>query len=157
MSETALAPIALFVYNRPRHTLRTLEALAANPLAKKSTLYIFADDVKKNANNTAHVNVQQVRRIILSQQWCKEVIIEKAKGNKGLAQSIVDGVTKVVQKHGKVIVLEDDIVVSKGFLQYMNDALIFYKREESVMHIAAYLPPINTELPDTFFLSLIHI
>ncbi len=151
MQDTSLAPIALFVYNRPQHTLKTLEAIAANPLAKNSMLYIFADGAKKNADNTGHVNVQQVRRIIGSQQWCKEVIIETAKENKGLADSIVDGVTKVVEKHGRVIVIEDDILVSKGFLQYMNDALDFYEQEDKVMHVASYLPAINAELPSTFF------
>lgn len=147
-----LAPIVLFVYNRPWHTKQTLEALAKNELADESILYIFADGAKENATPEQLQKIQEVRQVILSKQWCKEVHIEEKEKNWGLADSIVDGVTRIVNQYGKIIVLEDDIVTAKGFLKYMNDALILYENEGKVMHISGYMFPIKSKLPDTFFL-----
>ncbi|MEO8414425.1 MAG: hypothetical protein ABI472_12235 [Ginsengibacter sp.] len=146
-----LSPIALFVYNRPWHTQKTLEALSDNDLAKESTLYIFADGPKENATAHELQKIEETREIIKSKQWCKDVIVSEKEKNIGLADSIISGVTEVVNKHEKIIVLEDDIVTSKGFLKYMNDALNFYEKEEKVMHISGYMFPVKTLLPPTFF------
>lgn len=149
-----LAPIAIFVYNRPEHTVRTLEALAANPEARSSTLYIFADGPKEGISQTKLDEIYALREAIRSQPWCGKVVIREQASNKGLARSIREGVTEVIQAHGKVIVLEDDIVTSPGFLSYMNKALIHYEEEEKVMHISGYIPDINQRrLPETFFLT----
>lgn len=150
MTET-LAPIALFVYNRPSHTLKTLEALAANDLAKDSTLYIFSDGPKQNADEETLNKINEVRKIIKQKQWYNEVYIKESETNKGLADSIIEGVTTIVNKHGKIIVLEDDIVVGKGFLKYMNSALNFYKNNSKVFHVSAYMFPVKGKLPLTFF------
>lgn len=148
-----LAPIALFVYNRPDHSLKTLKALQANPEASSSILYIYADGLRKNASQKEKENIAALREMIRSEQWCGEVIIREASENQGLAASIVKGVGEVIAEHGKIIVLEDDIVGSPGFLSYMNQALDIYEKEEKVMHISAYMPDIKREgLPSTFFL-----
>jgi GT2 family glycosyltransferase len=147
----SLAPIVLFVYNRPEHTLATLQSLKNNDLASESTLFIYADGPKNNASKAEIEQINKTRNIIKQEQWCKEVFIIESETNKGLANSIVNGVTEVVNKYGKIIVLEDDLILSKGTLQYFNDALTLYEKEEKVMHISAYMFPVNEILPETFF------
>lgn len=150
----SLAPIVLFVYNRPKHTEQTLIALMNNNLSKDSILYIYADGAKADASEEDLKKVDEVRALIKSQQWCGEVHIIESDINKGLADSIVKGVTDTVQKYGKVIVLEDDIETSIGFLQYMNDALNLYENNEKVMSVAGFMFPIDPEgLPQTFFFA----
>ncbi len=151
MNEKNLSPVVLFVYNRPLHALKTLENLKANYLSDKSTLYIYADGPKKDASLNELTKIEETRKNIKKDKWCKDVFIIESQGNKGLADSIVYGVTAVVNKHGKVIVLEDDLITSPYFLDYMNDALDFYKEEKNVMHISGYMCPVKTKLPPTFF------
>jgi len=146
-----LAPVVLFVYNRPWHTRQTLEALAKNELASESILYVFADGPKENAPQEEIDRMREVEEIVKSRKWCKEVFFVKRKKNLGLADSIIDGVTDIVNKQGKIIVLEDDIVTSAGFLKFMNDALTTYESDERVMHISGYMFPVQARLPSTFF------
>jgi len=145
-----LAPIALFVYNRLWHTQKTIDSLVANPLSQKSDLFIFSDGAK---NSSQIENVENVRKYIKSIKGFKSVtIIEKDK-NYGLANSIIDGVTQVVNEYGRIIVLEDDMVLSPFFLEYMNNALTFYKNNEKVISIHGYCYPVKDPLPETFFLK----
>lgn len=146
-----LAPIALFVYNRPQHTLQTLDALAKNDLAKDSVLYVFFDGPKENTGSNELLKRETLLDVINSRQWCKEVHIIQREKNIGLAKNIVSGISEVLEKHDSVIVLEDDIVTSKGFLTYMNDALRVYENEHAVMHISGYMFPVKGKLPETFF------
>ena len=137
------APIVMFVYNRADHFTKTYEALAKCPEAKNSILYIFSDGAK---NDHAKPQVEQVRQIakaFAEQNDFKQLIIIESTENKGLAKSVINGVTKVIDKHGSVIVIEDDCVPSPCFLSYMNRALQFYKNEKSVGSIAGYAPPIT--------------
>lgn len=149
-----LAPIALFVYNRPWHTRKTLEALSQSHLAKETVLYIFSDGPKQK-DTVNQEKIEKVREVLREQQWCKEVHITEAPQNRGVGPSIMDGISSVLEKHGKIIVLEDDLVVSTGFLNYMNDALHLYEQHEKVMHIAATFLPIKEPLPDTFFFNTV--
>jgi hypothetical protein len=143
------APIALFVYNRPEHTRRTIKFLQQNLLAEESRLYIFSD-AAKNPNNQSLV--EEVREIIHSVEGFKHVELIERKNNLGLANSIIDGVSRLVKEYGKVIVFEDDLISSMYTLQYFNDALNRYQDEEKVMHIGAYMYPLKEEnLPETFF------
>jgi FkbM family methyltransferase len=155
-SGNELAPIVLFVYNRPWHTRQTLEALAKNELAEESTLFIYADGPKTNASEDDLTKINEVRKLIREKSWCKSVEIIESDVNKGLADSIISGVTEIVNRYGKIIVLEDDIVTSVGFLRYMNNALTMYQNEETVMHISGYMYPINKSVfaKETHFLSL---
>lgn len=149
-----LAPIVLFTYNRPHHTQKTLQALMQNELADKSVLYIYCDGAKEHATETDKTNITEVRKVVRSKQWCKEVHIIEAEKNKGLAKSIISAVTEIVGKYGKIIVLEDDIITSKGFLRYMNDALSIYQTQDKVMHVSAYMYPHKERLPETFFFEV---
>ncbi len=145
------AAVILFVYNRPEHTLATLQALAANQLAEQSKLYIYADGPKNDAQDKDRKKIEEVRHIIRQENWCKHIEIIEQKHNIGLAKSIISGVSEVTEKHGKAIILEDDIVTSPGFLSYMNDALRLYEQEEKVMHISGYMYPVEAQLSETFF------
>lgn len=151
MEKVELAPIVLFAYARPEHTLRTLQALAANTLASQSRLYIYVDGVKKGASDDVVKRNAEVREVVRSQQWCGEVVVREQTENKGLAASIRDGVTDVLQQNGKVIVVEDDLVTSPAFLSYMNKALDFYASYPAVFSIGAYsYPAQRMAIPDDY-------
>lgn len=148
-----LAPIAIFSYNRPDHLKQTLEALSKNDLATESVLYIFCDGPKGNATEEMKQRIAENVAFAQSQLWPKELHVVAQEKNLGLADSIISGVTDVVNRHGRIIMLEDDIITSRGFLRYMNDALEMYKDEEKVMHVCGYMFPVKHEkwLPETFF------
>ena len=152
-NNSILAPIVLFVYNRPDHTKRTLEAIKQNELADESDLYIFSDGPKKNDKESLN-KVNDVRNIIHGVTGFKSVNIVEQTENQGLGKSIIKGVSDIINNYSKIIVLEDDIVTSKYFLRFMNDALNKYESVENVMQISGYTPPIEKKgLPDTFFMS----
>ena len=144
-----LSPIVLFVYNRPWHTQQTIEALQKNELAGESNFIIYSDEAR---NKDEQENVDKVRLYINQINKFKKVTIIKRETNWGLANNIVDGVTKVVNQYGKIIVLEDDLVTSPYFLKYMNEALDFYKDEGKVWHISGWNYPIETDELDDVFL-----
>ena len=133
-----LAPIIFFAYNRPNHTKQTLEALSKNELANQSCLYIYIDGPKLNATAESIAKIEAVKKIAAEQQWCKEVTIITQEKNIGLFKSIVDGITATVNQFGKVIVMEDDVLVAPGFLTYTNNALDFYEDKPTVMHISGF-------------------
>lgn len=144
-----LAPIALFVYNRPDHTRRTLKFLRENLLAEESRLFIFSDAAKDESQND---KVDKVRQIIKAVEGFKSVQVIERKSNFGLANSIIDGVSMLTEKYGRIIVFEDDLISSPYTLQYFNDALKRYENTDRVMHIGAYMYPLkNRDLPQTFF------
>lgn len=146
-----LAPIVLFVYNRPVHTRRTVEALLDNELAAESNLIIFSDAAK---NEEAVIRVEEVREYIKNIKGFKEVQVVKREENLGLASSVIQGVTEIVNKYGKLIVLEDDLITSSNFLTYMNNCLDLYNLEEDVISIHGYVYPVNFRIPEkTFFLK----
>ncbi|HSH72705.1 MAG TPA: glycosyltransferase family 2 protein [Methylophilaceae bacterium] len=144
------APIALFVYARPEHTKKTVEALQQNTLASQSDLVVFADAAKHAELGN---KCQEVREYIRTIEGFKTVTIHERNENWGLAKSIINGVSELVKSHGRVIVLEDDLVTSPYFLEYMNAALDRYQNDEQVMHISGYMFPIEQSgLAETFFL-----
>jgi len=150
-----LSPIILFVYNRPLHTRQVLDALKLNELVAESTLYIYADGAKAGASADTLKKIEETRNVISTVNWCREVFIIEREQNYGLQQSIITGVTEVVNKHGKVIVLEDDIVTSEFFLSYMNDALQLYQNEEQVLSIGSFnFFATDSKVSDTFFVPI---
>ncbi len=132
-----LAPIVLFVYNRPWHTRQTVEALQRCELAKESELYIFADGPKEEASEDVFNQIAEVRKYIQSIGGFKGISIIESPTNKGLANSVIQGVSEVIEKHGKVIVVEDDIVSHPFFLRFMNEALERYEKVHQVFAISA--------------------
>ncbi len=150
----SLAPILLFVYNRPDHTSKVLEALARNKEAKTSDLIIFSDGLKNDASETEKKNKARLTEIIEKETRFSRVIINQSNKNKGLAKSIIEGVTDTLKKYESVIILEDDIVVSEYFLKYMNDALVTYRNSKKVMHVSGYsLPFYKGTKQETYFFN----
>ncbi len=144
-----LAPIVLFVYKRLNHTKKVIESLQRNIHAKDSELYIYSD-AAQNGNEIPLIN--EVRNYVKSIEGFKSVNIIERQENLGLSNSIISGVTEIVNKFGKVIVLEDDLFLSPFFLQYMNDALNYYEKENKVISIHGYCYPTKVKMPATFFL-----
>lgn len=145
-----LAPIVLFVYNRLDNTKKTIEYLKNNNLANLSEIYIISDGAKTNDDLES---ILKVRNYLKKLDGFKKITIIERKRNYGLAYNIISGINNIINKHGKVIVLEDDIITSEYFLDYMNNALNEYKDIKRVMAISSNLLPMKTEgLSDTFFL-----
>ena len=143
------APIALFVYNRPDHTARTLKFLKQNQLAAESRLFVFSDGPKSPADEE---KVAEVRALIKDIEGFKSVEVIVSKVNMGLANSIIKGVDRLVKDYKQVIVFEDDLITSPYTLNYFNDALNRYRNEDKVMHIGAYMYPLKeNNLPESFF------
>ena len=145
-----LAPVIIFNYNRPDHSLRTWEALALNKFAKETELYLYCDGPKANASDEMRQRIDELHA--QAKQYAldapkvgkfKAVHVVCAEKNKGLANSIIGGVSDVIAKHGRVIVLEDDLLTSQYFLKYMNTALDKYESYPGVFTISANRPPVN--------------
>lgn len=130
-----LAPICLFTYNRLNEIQQTINALQKNFLSQESELYIFSDGPNNIATDT---KVEEVRKYLKTIKGFKAVKVFESPVNKGLANSIISGVTQIIDKHEKVIVLEDDLITSPNFLDFMNQALLFYQEKEKVLSISGY-------------------
>lgn len=141
------APIAVFVYKRARHTARLLQSLTQNAEADSSPVYVFCDGPRSDADVQ---QVHEARRVARHLAPRHSVFVE-SDVNVGLANSIIAGVTRLTKEHGRVIVLEDDLVLSRYALRYMNDALRRYADVERVMHISAYMFPVRARLSEAFF------
>ncbi len=138
------APVVLFVYNRLDHTMNVIESLSRNLLAKETDVFVFSDAAK--AEN-GQEKVEEVRNYIRQEDWrgnFRNVTIIEAEKNKGLAKSIIGGVTEILKQYGKAIVVEDDLVLSPYFLQYMNGALDYYKDVENIWSISGYSFPMKS-------------
>ncbi len=145
-----LAPILLFVYNRPEHVERCVASLLANELADHSDLFIYADAARDQASQEA---VMRVRSYVRTISGFKSITIIERDENWGLARNVIDGVTTCVNRYGKVIVIEDDLVLAPYFLRFMNDALDAYEDEPRVGHIQACDFTRDKSLPPTFLIK----
>jgi hypothetical protein len=149
------APIILFCYNRPEHLGITLNALSKNTFAEQSEIFIFCDGQKNNSTKEELLLIKKVREIVKQQNWALKTTIIENQENQGLAKSIIYGVTFVLNKFERAIVLEDDIVPEQGFLKYMNEALEMYANEDKVGCIHSWNYPMRTfnKKQTTFFLK----
>ena len=135
-----LAPIVLFCYNRPAHLRQTLEYLQANALAVESELYIYSDGPKKESD---HAAIAEIHTYLSDLKGFKKINITKSETNLGLASSVIKGVSEVISQYHKVIVLEDDMLTTPDFLNYMNEALNVYRSRTDIFSVTAYTPPIS--------------
>ena len=140
MSPNKLAPIVLFVYNRPEHTKRTVESLLNNTLVSKSTLFIFSDGAKSDKDILA---VDAVRNFIKTIKGSNKTEIIEREKNFGLANSVIVGVNEVINLSGKAIVLEDDMISSPYFLKYMNEVLNYFEDDQQIFSVTGYTFPIK--------------
>jgi hypothetical protein len=143
--------IVIFVYNRLSHTQRVLEALRANVGIEESELFVFCDGAR---DNSTIESVSEVRKIIRAIDWVKSKRVFESEENKGIERSVIDGLNLVFSIYDKAIILEDDIVCSKGFLSFMNQALDCYEHESNVAGISGYAFSNPIEMPDSYFLPL---
>lgn len=150
----SVAPIVLFVYNRPEHTKKTIEALKLNEFASDSDLFIFSDGPKVGSDD----KVKKVKEYIKVVTGFKSLTIVEREKNFGLAANIIAGVTEIINKYGVVIVLEDDIITSSNFLKYMNMSLEKYENDERIYSISGF--NVKMAIPDYYkndvFLSYRH-
>lgn len=143
MSRTAplqYAPVVVFAYNRPDHLRQTLHALSQADLADESHIQVFADGPRDDA---AGPGVEAVRAVLVDPVWPTAFArfqVVFGEQNQGLARAIIGGVTQVIETHGRAIVLEDDLVVSRDFLRFMNEALVYYQPDQTVGSIAGFCP-----------------
>lgn len=144
-----LAPVVMFVYNRLDSVEQTIENLKRNELAEQTELFIFSDAAKKEKQVE---NVNLVRKYIHKIDGFKSVHIIEAEKNKGLAKSVITGVTEIINEKGKVIVVEDDLITASQFLVFMNDALDFYEGEKKIWSVSGY--QFLFELPETYTKSV---
>jgi GR25 family glycosyltransferase involved in LPS biosynthesis len=135
------APIVLFVYNRPEFTIKCLEALAKANGIEQFDLYIFSDGHK---NDVDKVNVDKVRGIIESRNWAKTTTVIKSIENKGLANQIINGIHNIFEENDRVIVIEDDIIVEKDALLFLNNNLNRFETESDIYQITAFQFPIKS-------------
>lgn len=142
---TKLAPIVLFVFNRPEHTRRTLESLKKNPLAVESELFVYSDGPRSWKDDA---DVATVRAFIDTLDGFKRITVYKRSTNCGLAGSVIAGVTDVIHQYGKAIVIEDDLQFSPYFLNYMNEALVRYKDDPRIFSVGGFSPPL--EMPEGY-------
>lgn len=143
------SPICLFTYNRLEETKQTVEALKRNYLAKESELFVFSDGSK---NSEAKSKVDRVRSFLETIEGFKKVTLYESYTNQGLANSITSGVSKILNTYDTVIVLEDDLITTPNFLDFMNDALDYYKSDNSIYTINGYSPLIKGLNGDHFYL-----
>lgn len=147
------SPLALFAFNRPSHLASTLEALADNPLASDTDVTIFCDGPRSDDDLEATEAAREVART--AGGFRKVAVVERPQ-NLGLAQSVITGVTAMLDKSETVIVVEDDLITSPHFLAFMNEGLERYASDERVISVCAYTHPTNKELPGSFFLPGAH-
>ncbi len=146
-----LAPIGMSVYMRLNHIRRTVEALKKNALASKSILHIFSD-APHEGDEAA---VAEVRKYINKIDGFAEVNITERETNSRVYNNRM-GMRSLLDNYGKLIWMEEDIVTSPGFLEYMNSALEYYTDEDRVISITGYTPPIRLPqdyVNDVFFLQ----
>jgi GT2 family glycosyltransferase len=142
-----LAPIPLFTYNRPYHTRKTVAALQKNKLSADSDLIVFSDGPKEGSSGE---QIQLVRNYLKTIQHFNSIRIIERESNYGLSANILDGVTQIISQYGKVVVLEDDLVTSPFFLDFINEGLRLYENDENVISMHGYLLPVKEALPGTF-------
>jgi GR25 family glycosyltransferase involved in LPS biosynthesis len=149
------APIVIFAYNRPWHLSQMLESLRNNFLAEESHITIFCDGPKQGAGMEDLQRIEEVRSIARSQTWAKRLDVIASEVNKGLANSVIDGVSKILDQYGRIIVVEDDVILSPYFLEFMNDALEVYENESRVLSIGSWNYFYHPDtLKNNFFLTM---
>lgn len=130
------APVVLTVFNRPEHTKKTIDSLAKNKLASKTDLYIFADGSRGDKDVAG---VKEVREVISSVSGFKSVTVDMAQSNRGLKESVIRAVSQVIDKHGRAIVLEDDLLTTPNYLGVMNQMLDFYDKDKRIGGVSGYM------------------
>jgi hypothetical protein len=142
------APIAIFCYERLNHLDKLIRALQRSPLLEESEIFIFIDGPKDGNTNS----VQKVQDYVQKLNIGLRKHIFKRDKNIGLSKSIISGVNQVLDRNDRVIVLEDDLIPHKLFLQFCNEALSKYERFANAGCIHGYSYPVDNDSEDCYFL-----
>ena len=150
-----VAPVVLFVYKRYEHTEKVLKSLNKNLLAEESELFIFCDGARAEKDKADVEKTREVVRNFISNNSFKNVDVRFSEKNSGLATSVINGVTEIINKYGNVIVLEDDLITTKDFLVYMNSALDFYKNNKKIWSISgfSFFDPETIDYPHDIYMG----
>jgi hypothetical protein len=154
MGNRQLAPVIFFAYDRPDHAARSLRSLSANRLAGESHLFVYCDGPPEGAQPELSKRIEATRDAVRREARMGGMTIVEAETNLGLMKSIERGTREVLAAHDRAIIVEDDLEVSPGFLEFMNAALDRYAAEEDLMHVSGYMFPVQSRLPDAFFLKI---
>ncbi|WP_088653672.1 glycosyltransferase [Geofilum rhodophaeum] len=133
-------PVVIFCYNRPVHLKQTLTALLQNDGSCETIVFVFSDGPKTLED---HDKVRAVREVLSNVKGFKKFTVFEQEINKGLAASVIDGVSRVLREYPACIVLEDDLLTSTYFLRYMNEALLYYKEDARIFTVSGYSPPLS--------------
>jgi hypothetical protein len=144
------SPVVIFSYNRIDNIKKLLKSLNSNIEFKKSDLYIFQDNYRDSVDKNKVINVINYLKKLRSKKKFNLVIREK---NFGLAKNIIQGVSEVLKKNSSAIFLEDDLIVSKNFLKFMNLNLIFYKNQKKVWHISGWNYNVNFNIEEDVYFT----
>lgn len=134
------APVVLFAFKRPLELQATLRALRANHLAPESDLYIFVD-APKPARADDWPKVREVHQLLDDLSGFRSIYRDYAETNIGCADSIIRGVSFVLERHPTAIVVEDDLITAPNFLDYMNQCLRHYATRREVYSVSGYTFP----------------
>lgn len=111
--------VALFCFKRVELLEQVLNGIKKNNFEK---LYIFQD---KYIDEKDKKDWEKVSNIIKNVSFAeKEVYI--AEEHKGLASSIIEGMSYVFEHNETAMILEDDMVLLDGFEEYLDEALRKY-------------------------------
>lgn len=133
----SLSPIVVFTYKRVDTLRLAIESLLTNPEAVDSPLIIYSDGPKSESDRCA---VEDVRSYLRSLKMFPYLELIFQKRNVGLADSVIDGVSDVLRRFDKVIVIEDDLILSSNFLSFMNASLIQYENDKRTASISGFCP-----------------
>lgn len=131
-------PLITFAYNRPEHLKKTIDSLCQNKLIEKTPVFVFVDGPKKETDKDKISMIKSYLYNIKKEKKINDISLEFSSINKGLAGSIISGVTKVINKYDKVIVLEDDVITSDDFIEFMLECLDYYKDNDKIFSIGGY-------------------
>lgn len=144
------APLILFTYNRPFHTQKVLESLNDSPLAKETDLYIFCD-YPKGELTSKNIAVKNYLLEFKNISKFKSTTLYISDKHKGLANSVIDGVSSIINQYGKVIVNEDDLVCNIDYLKFMNDCLDYYQNNSDIWSISGWSPKLDSTTNNNVF------
>ena len=137
------APVVIFTYKREKHFRQTTEALSRCTLSKETDVYIFIDGPRSGQDREKVQAIREYAESLESKNWFGSLHIEASEQNKGLSASVIGGVDKIINKYGKIIVLEDDIIVKNNFLEFMNGALTYFQNKGNVWAVSSYTPELK--------------
>ena len=144
------APIVIFSYNRPEKTKSVLQSVLEADFANESDIYVYSDGPRSEKDYDKVREVRETIHMIAEHNREYAIRVIEKESNDGLSKSIIMGVSEIINQYGRIIVLEDDNVVSKDFISYMNNCLDYYSHYNNVGSIAGLSYLTEHDFPDDY-------